>query len=233
MSAYEDSAVGHAPTIDDILDVYRSRAGAREDSVVSQLKLMVDLEIFEKRTANTTNFEGLFSRNTVLSLRNIGAGQEVVDIIVSLFLDLLYNEYMIKRPKMPFETDGDGVQRRFVDSFVLVDEAHHIMSRGFEVLMNLLLEGREFGMGVILASQYLTHFKEGGKNWSEALSTWVVHKIRANAREFEAIGFRRDARTMEQEIGSIERHWAYYRCADGYNDGILMKGQPFFSLDRT
>jgi hypothetical protein len=230
MRAYEDSAEGHAPTLDDVLDIYRSRDGTRDDSVVSQLKLMVDLEIFEKRTANTTNFEGLFARNTVLSLRNIGAGQEVVDIIVSLFLDLLYNEYMIKRSKRSFETGEDGVQRRFIDSFVLVDEAHHIMSRGFDVLMSLLLEGREFGMGVILSSQYLSHFKEGGKNWSEALSTWVVHKIRVKAKELEEIGFRKEARNIEQSIGDIERHFAFYRCADGYNDGILMKGQPFFSL---
>ena len=51
------------------------------------------------------------------------------------------------------------------------------MQYEFDVLRKVLLQGREFGMGVILASQYLSHFKAGATDYREMLLTWFLHKV--------------------------------------------------------
>ena len=230
MTAYEACARGHAPSMNDVFDVYS--ALGKNDSVVSVLTLIRDLMVFEPDSRNTTTFGELFDRNTVLNLSGLGgAGQDIVDIVATMFLDNLYTDYMRSLPKEPFIDGSDGINRRKIDSFVLIDEAHHAMGRDFNVLMKLMLEGREFGMGVVLSSQFLSHFDVGKHNWGEALSTWVVHNVRnATSKQFERIGFRGDVSRMVQDIAGLKTHWAYYRCVNGYSEGILMKGQPFFGL---
>ncbi|WP_125182720.1 ATP-binding protein [Minwuia thermotolerans] len=230
--AYQACQTGYWPTLEDVLSTYREKSGGRQDSVVSVLTLMIDLEIFERNPGNITSFEEVFDKTTVLRLSQLGAaGQEVVDIIATMFLDFLYTDYMKNREKHPFLTGKDGVNRRVVDSYVLIDEAHHAMGRGFDVLMKLMLEGREFGMGVILSSQFLSHFQLGDHDWAEALSTWMVHKVRqARPTDFERIGFRGQNRELADQIAKLEPHWGYYRCANGQNEGTLMRGQPYFLL---
>ena len=232
MQAYDACARGHAPSIEDVYSFYCSLG--KSDTVVSVLTLMRDLRIFEPNPQNTTTFRALFDRSTVLNLSGLsGAGQEIVDIVATMFLDNLYTDYMKLLPKEPFIPGGDGTIRRKIDSFVLIDEAHHAMGRGFDVLMKLMLEGREFGMGVVLSSQFLSHFNAGGHNWAEALSTWIIHNVRyATLKHFEQTGFRSNISRMVQDIAGLETHWAYYRCVNGYNEGILMEGKPFFSLCR-
>ena len=82
---------------------------------------------------------------------------------------------MIKIQKKPFWVRTPSL--RFIDSFLLVDEADNIMKYNFSVLKSLLLQGREFGVGVILASQYLSHFKNTVMDYREPLLTWFLHKV--------------------------------------------------------
>lgn len=232
MKAYAAAPEGEYPTIDVVFEQYKDLG--KSDSVVSVLRMLTDLKIFESDPTKTRSFVEIFDRNTVLSLSGIsGAGQDIVDIVATMFLDNLYTDYMKTRVKAPFLEGQDGKSRRQIDSFVLIDEAHHAMGRDFEVLMKLMLEGREFGMGVILSSQYLSHFETSGHNWAEALSTWVVHNVRnATKQQFERIGFRSNVADMVERVTQLETHWAFYRCMHGHNEGIRMKGQPFFSLAR-
>jgi hypothetical protein len=232
IAAYGAAPQGTYPTINDVYVAYQGLG--KNDSVISVLRMLVDLMIFESDPSQTRSFVEIFDRNTVLNLSGIsGAGQDIVDIVATMFLDNLYTDYMKTREKKPFITGEDGKSRRYVDSFVLIDEAHHAMGRDFDVLMKLMLEGREFGMGVILSSQYLSHFNTKGYNWAEALSTWVVHNVRnATAKQFEAIGFRHNVADMVTEVTKLPTHWAYYRCMNNHNEGVLMKGQPFFSLGK-
>ncbi|MBY6117477.1 hypothetical protein KUW09_24970 [Mameliella alba] len=232
IAAYNSASQGSFPTINDVYEAYQELG--KNDSVISVLRMLVDLMVFEADPSKTRSFVEIFDRNTVLNLSGIsGAGQDIVDIVATMFLDNLYTDYMKTREKKPFITGADGKGRRYVDSFVLIDEAHHAMGRDFEVLMKLMLEGREFGMGVILSSQYLSHFQSKSHNWAEALSTWVVHNVRnATTKQFEGIGFRNNVADMVTEVTKLQTHWAYYRCMNNHNEGILMKGQPYFSLPR-
>ncbi|MBO9433161.1 hypothetical protein J7394_03025 [Ruegeria sp. R13_0] len=93
MQAYQSCAQGHAPSINDVFDVYS--ALGKNDSVVSVLTLLRDLMIFETNPENTTTFVDLFDRSTIPNLSGLsGAGQDIVDIVATMFLDNLYTDYM-------------------------------------------------------------------------------------------------------------------------------------------
>ena len=234
MDAYNRCPSGLSPVLDDIFEIYRDKVSGKADSVVAELALMTDLRVFERDTNNVCTFNDLFTKNTVINLSNLGkAGQNIVDIVVTMLLDHLYHDYMKSVHKEPFLPGEDGISRRFIDSFILIDEAHHAMARDFNVLMDLMLEGREFGVGVILSSQYLSHFKSGNHDWAEALATWAVHNVKkVRSKDFEQIGFGGNTQAMATRVPTLEPHWAYYRCANGQTEGLLMKGQPFYSLPR-
>ena len=51
------------------------------------------------------------------------------------------------------------------------------MSQDFPSLRKLLKEGREFGVGMILSTQSLTHFVGGEDDYSRYVLTWVVHNV--------------------------------------------------------
>ena len=83
---------------------------------------------------------------------------------------------MLNRPKTQIITHN-GSSYRQIDSYLLIDEANEIMKFEFPVLEDVLLKGREFGIGVILSSQYLSHFRQRNIDYSENLLTWFIHKI--------------------------------------------------------
>lgn len=218
------------PLISEVLEVYQAEAG-KADSVTSTLKLVVDLEVFENNRERLVSFTSLFDRTTVLNLQGLKAGDAVADVVVTLFLDFLYNDYMKGRPKPPFMTGTDGIQRRFVDSFVLVDEAHHIMRYGFDVLEKILLEGREFGMGVILSSQFLSHFSLGNRDWAQPLSTWAIHKVPNVApTNIQRLGFQGDHARLAGEITGLENLHSLWKCDLGAREGVVIQDKPFFQL---
>lgn len=223
-------AANDAPVLPEVLEAYQKESG-KADKVTSTLKLMVDLEIFETDREKLTDFASLFDRTTIVNLQGLKAGNEVRDVVVTLFLDQVYNDYMKSRTKQPYERDHNGVQRRFVDAFLLVDEAHHILRHGFEVLETLMLEGREFGMGVVLSTQFLSHFGLGKVNWAEALSTWSIHKVpNVAGRDLERLGFVGDVDARARDVVALQNHHALFKSAAFAPEGAVLADVPFFEL---
>lgn len=50
---------------------------------------------------------------------------------------------------------------RQLTKMILVDEADNFMRQDFSSLRKILKEGREYGVGAILSTQEITHFKTG------------------------------------------------------------------------
>jgi len=93
-----------------------------------------------------------------------------------------------------------------------------------------LLQGREFGVGVILASQYLRHFKAGATDYREPLLSWFIHKVpNITAQELSALGFSGDQRSIAaiaERVKSLALHECLYKSFD--NSGEIIKGKPFY-----
>ena len=162
----------------------------------------------------------------VVSLDALGQDDRSKNMLVAVMLNMFY-ENMLKTQKRPFL--GTDPQLRVIDSYLLVDEADNIMRYEFDVLRKLLLQGREFGVGVILASQYLRHFKVGATDYREPLLTWCIHKVpNATAAELGALGLISDLGEMSERVKSLPNHHCLYKSFDA--PGEVIRGLPFYEL---
>jgi hypothetical protein len=162
----------------------------------------------------------------VIDLAALGIGEKERNMLLVLFLNLFY-EYMQGLEKKPYS--GNAPQLRFIDSMLLVDEADNIMKFNFDVLRQILLQGREFGVGVLLASQYLSHFRTRETDYSEPLLTWFLHKVpNVTARELDAIGLNAVGPSVVERVKAQDVHQCLFKTLDV--PGRFMRGLPFYEI---
>lgn len=214
------------PTMNEVYQSYFSRV-KEPDSVVGILDRFVQQEIFDDASDATVPFEEFLGRRvSVLSLSELGNDHQTKNALVTVILDLYYNQ-MTRTPKEPYF--GEDKKLRKLSSFLLVDEANMIMKHDFEVLTDLLLQGREFGFGVILASQYLSHFKTANTDYAENLLTWMIHQVpNLSAGQLTKLGISQDASNLAPRISSLEPHKGLWHSL-GFTG--LIRGKPFFEIN--
>lgn len=219
-------ATGTPPTIDEVLAAYKTGGGGA-DSVVGVLETFVLSEIFATRGDRLESFDELMRDSvTVVNLLDLGSDQKAKNAIVALFLNQYY-EYMSRLPKWPYQ--GVDPQLRRLNSYLLVDEATNIMQYKFDALEQLLLQGREFGVGVILSSQYLNHFKESGIDYGQALRTWFVHRVpNVTVQQLQRLGLPHASVAEASRIAELATHEAYY-STEGF-PGRFITGTPFYRM---
>lgn len=219
-------AGGKPPTINEVLSQYQTKVKG-VDAVISTLSKFTIQDIFtENKEEMVSVKEFMDGKLNVIPLTNFNGDADTQNAIVVLFLDLYY-EYMLQSKKWDFV--GTNPQLRMLNSFLLVDEANSIMKYEFPVLDEILLKGRQFGFGVILASQYLSHFKTKKKNYGEPLLTWIIHKVpQAKESELKALGIAGANADMAKKISTLPVHGAFYSSLNFENRFI--RGLPFFEL---
>ncbi|MCC5793188.1 MAG: hypothetical protein JJT85_00450 [Chromatiales bacterium] len=226
MQAYGHATDGQYPTIYDVHWNYVEALDGGADSLSAILGDLVDMELFTP-DQNAVRSSADFLRGVVvISLNELGADDRTKNMLVAIMLNVFY-EHMLRIPKRPFL--GTNRNMRVVDSMLLVDEADNIMKYEFDVLRRLILQGREFGVGVILASQYLSHFKRGATDYREMLLSWFIHKVpNIRPQELSVLGLR-DAVGLPQlaeRIRSLAVHECLYKSHDV--QGEFIRGAPFY-----
>ncbi len=217
---------GNSPTIYDVHAEYQRMLGEKADSVLSIIDDFVDRQLFEPDSRKIQSFDSFLDGVVVIDLAALGADDHAKNMLVAIMLNMFY-EHMLRIEKRPYL--GTSPQLRAVDSFLLVDEADNIMKYEFDVLRKILLQGREFGVGVILSSQYLSHFKSGATNYREPLLTWFIHKVpNITPNELQSIGMTTEAATVADRVRTLQVHSCLYKSHDGAGDFI--EGIPFFKL---
>ncbi|MCE7888799.1 MAG: ATP-binding protein [Sorangiineae bacterium PRO1] len=229
-AAHEAAAAhGRAATIYDVQGQYEVTVGGRQDSVLSILNELTIGELFTREPAAGASFDSFFDGVVVISLSSLGSDDRAKNLVVATFLNLFY-EFMLRLPKRPFR--GQAPQLRTVDSYLLVDEADHIMKYEFDVLKSILLQGREFGVGVLLASQFLRHFKVGATNYREPLLTWFIHKVPdLRPQELGDLGMTANLPQLAERIKQLPMHHCLYKTFDV--PGSVIEGLPFYRLRET
>ena len=213
-------------TFDDVCREYVAQPGG-PDAVSAILENFSLGGVFStKREELKPLRELLDNRVLVVNLSALGADQETKNALVALMLNQ-YFDYMITLTKWPF---GSGpVKTRRLNNFLLVDEATNIMQFGFPVLEQILLQGREYGVGVMLSSQYLSHFDDGGTNYAEPLRTWFIHRVpNVTVKELSKIGNVTPNETTVAKIQNLQPHQAFY-VSYGWN-GRFIRGRAFYEL---
>lgn len=226
-NAYDGfSTTNRQPTIYDVNACYSSIIGKKADSPSAILEDLVDREIFHPEPEKAESFDAFLNGVVVIDLALLGQDDRAKNMLVAIMLNMFY-EHMLLIPKRPYI--GNEPQLRAVDSFLLVDEADNIMRYEFDVLRKVLLQGREFGVGVILASQYLRHFKAGASDYREPLLTWFLHKVpNITPTELQALGMPSDAAQAAERIKSLPKHFCLYKSFNVMGD--IIRGTPFYEL---
>ncbi|AGB48215.1 hypothetical protein Mesau_05995 [Mesorhizobium australicum WSM2073] len=227
--AYDAAPQGAPPTLRDVHAAYAAILDGKSDSPMAIIDDLMDMEIFEPDQTRTVPFDQFLNGVVVIALDALGQDDHSKNMLVAVMLNMFY-ENMLRTPKRPFL--GSNPQLRAIDSYLLVDEADNIMRYEFDVLRKLLLQGREFGTGIILASQYLRHFKAGATDYREPLLTWFVHKVpNVTAAELSALGLAASAGEVAERVKTLANHQCLYKSFDV--PGEIIRGFPFFELLQT
>ena len=217
---------GLDPTIYDVFEEYKAVINGKPDAVYGIMSDIVDYEIFEKDPSKIVPFDQFFDGVVAVDL-SLFSDDKLKKMVIVIFLNLYY-DYMLKVQKQPFL--GKDPETRFIDSYLLVDEAHNIMPYEFPVLSKLLLQGRAFGVGVILASQYFSHFKTKNVDYREPFHSWFIHKVPGvTARDLDMIGLPSVGDRIIDRVASLGKFESLCKTL-GYS-GEFIKEVPFYQLD--
>lgn len=236
MEAYEefgiiknDSATWskQAPTLQDVYNIYKNREGLKEDSLYAAFSNIIDFQIFEREGSKTVGLYDLIDGVTVIDLS--GFDQGVQNLVVAITLDLFYSQMQ-----------GYGHSRlkgdlRQLNKFILVDEADNFLSKDFTSLKKILKEGREFGVGTILSTQFLNHFSTGDNEYSNYILTWVIHNVADLTNKDIRYIFNTKNKSEEEYIFSkikrLQKHRSLVKMGDSDNP-ISIKDKAFWELDK-
>lgn len=199
-----------APTLRDIWELYQDQEKIEHDSLHAALDDLMSFEIFEPDTSKTKSLYEMLTGVTVINLS--GYDPQIQNLIVALTLDLFLTQ---------MHQQGSSAlsgKNRQISKIILVDEADNFMSQDFESLKKILKEGREFGVGTILSTQELTHFRTGDNDYSNLILSWIIHQVPSvSSRDIKSV-FSVSSKSEEDAIASavkkMEKHKSLYVAGD-------------------
>ena len=213
-----------APTIEDVWQQYLAQEKVDEDSLYAALYNLAGFQIFETNPEKMTSLYDLVDGVTVIELA--GYSQEIQNLVVALTLDLFYAQ-MQKRGKPVVRGDY-----RQLTKMILVDEADNFMRQDFSSLRKILKEGREYGVGAILSTQEITHFKTGENNYASYILTWVIHRVseikNGDIKAVFNVDDKGEQESLMGQIRQLEKHFSLY--VDGDKNVKKMRDKAFWEL---
>ncbi len=233
MRAYEEKGIYKAdettwgrvaPTISDICELYLDDEKMAIDSLHAALKQLHDFEIFQPDGAKTKSLFDLIDGVTVINLS--GYSPDIQNLVVAITLDAFYSQ-MQKNGHS--RIDGN---LRQLSKIVLVDEADNFLNKNFSSLRKILKEGREFGVGTILSTQFLNHFSTADNEYDQYILTWIIHRVNdVKLKDIDSLFSITDKDQKEklvQVIKKLEKHQSIVNLAG--SKPILMEDRPFWKL---
>ncbi len=213
-----------APTFGKVFEQYDEKVRKKGDSLGSAMKRLNDFQIFESDPLKTRSIAELLQGVVVMDLSQYDS--DIQNLIVAITLDLFYS-YMKTLPSGA--TDG---QYRQIRKIILVDEADNFMSEDFPSLRKILKEGREFGVGTILSTQFLNHFITGDDDYSGYIFTWIVHRV-ANLKSanveyiFGTNAKMQDHKELCDEVKHLLKHQSVVKLGP---EILKIQDYPFWKL---
>lgn len=193
-----------APTFEMVYSIYANDDEIKKnDSLAAAMDKLYQFQVFERDPSKT---ESLFSAlNGVVVIDLSGYDADIQSLIVAITLDLFYAQmHAAGSSKM-------DQQYRQLTKLILVDEADNFMREGFPSLKKILKEGREFGVGTILSTQFLKHFGSTDDDYAKYILTWVVHNVADLKTSDVEFVFKTESKSAEtqnlfNDIKGLQKH---------------------------
>lgn len=192
------------PTFDMVYSIYANDDDIKKtDSLAAAMDKLYQFQVFEGDPKETVALFELLKNVVVIDLSGYDA--DIQSLIVAITLDLFYSQMQAAGSS---KLDG---QYRQLTKLILVDEADNFMSEGFPALKKILKEGREFGVGTILSTQFLKHFGTGDDDYSKYILTWVVHNVADLKNSDVEFVFKvetkgQEGQTLYNDIKGLKKH---------------------------
>lgn len=215
-----------APTFDQVYQRYSNDESIKKgDSLSAALEKLNMFQIFESNPCETKSLFELLKGVVVIDLS--GYDPDIQSLIVAITLDLFYSQMQSSGSS---KMEG---QYRQLTKIILVDEADNFMSEGFPTLKKILKEGREFGVGTILSTQFLKHFGSGEDDYSKYILTWIVHNVSDLKNSDVDFVFKTEAKsnessTLYNRIKGLKIHHSIIKI--GTNKPVYLHDKAFWEL---
>ncbi|SDF93503.1 DNA phosphorothioation-dependent restriction protein DptH [Pedobacter terrae] len=216
-----------APTISDVCQLYLSDEKVAVDSLHAALSQLHDFEIFQSNGAKTSSLYELIDGVTVIKLSGYSA--DIQNLVVAITLDAFYSQ-MQKNGHSRI----DGNYRQLT-KMVLVDEADNFLSKNFLSLRKILKEGREFGVGTILSTQFLNHFSTAENEYDQYILTWIIHRVNdVKVKDIDALFSVQEKDKKEKLIQTIKKLQKHQSLVSlGGSAPVVIEDMPFWKLMET
>lgn len=215
-----------APTFEQVYQRYSNNEDIKKnDSLAAAMNKLQQFHIFEAVPSKTKSLFEILNGVVVIDLS--GYDTDIQNLIVAITLDLFYAQMQAAG-----SSKLDGKYRQLT-KLILVDEADNFMSEGFPSLKKILKEGREFGVGTILSTQFLKHFGAGDDDYAKYILTWIVHNVadlKLNDVEFV---FKTESKSMESQrlfndIKKLQKHYSIVKI--GSESPQYIRDRAFWEL---
>jgi DNA phosphorothioation-dependent restriction protein DptH len=233
MLAYEDKGIvknqketwsKQAPTIADVYEKYLEDERMTTDSLHAALNQLYEYQIFQPDGSKTKSLYELIDGVTVINLS--GYSGDIQNLVVAITLDAFYSQ-MQKNGHSQIDQNY-----RQLTKMILVDEADNFLSKNFMSIRKILKEGREFGVGTLLSTQFLNHFSTGDNEYAQYILTWIVHRVNdIKLKDVEALFpvFDKDQKDqLLQMIKKLEKHHSAVNLAG--SKPMFIEDYPFWKL---
>ena len=227
ISSGDSSTWGNIPpTFDMVYSIYANDEEIKKtDSLAAAMEKLHQFEVFEGDPTKTVSLFSLLNGVVVVDLS--GYDSDIQSLIVAITLDLFYSQMQASgSSKMDH-------QFRQLTKLILVDEADNFMSEGFPALKKILKEGREFGVGTILSTQFLKHFGASDDDYAKYILTWVVHNV-ADLKPsdvefvFKTESKSNDTQRLFNDIKGLQKHHSIVKI--GTSKPRYIKDKAFWEL---
>ncbi|UZW66374.1 ATP-binding protein [Priestia flexa] len=213
------------PTLNNVFERFMDREDVKEDSLYAALKQIYDFEIFSPTSEETQSLYDMIQGVTVINLA--GYDQSVQNLIVGITLDTFYSQMSTKGHST---IQGDY---RELTKMILVDEADNFLSQNFTSLKKVMKEGREYGVGVILSTQFLDHFATADNDYTQYILTWVIHRVPTiKKKEVQAL-FSPESQVeggqIVNKIAQLQKHYSLVTSVTK-NKYEIMEDMAFWKL---
>ena len=215
-----------APTFETVYQVYANDDDIKKsDSLASAMNKLHNFQVFESDIRKTKSLYELLQGVVVIDIS--GYDPDIQSLIVAITLDLFYAQMQASG-----SSKLSGKYRQ-ISKMILVDEADNFMSQDFSVLKKILKEGREFGVGTILSTQFLKHFGTDEDDYSKYILTWVVHNVAdLKAADVDFV-FNTDSKSSQEQklfndIKHLKKHNSIVKIGNG--SPVYIEDLPFWKL---
>jgi len=216
-----------APTFQDVYCIYMSNDDIKKnDSLEAALSKLADFEVFEADSSKTKALFDILDGVVVIDLS--GYDPDVQNLIIAITLDLFYSQMQARGSS---KLSG---RHRQLTKMILVDEADNFLHEGFPSLKKILKEGREFGVGTILSTQFLKHFGSGEDDFSKYILTWVVHNVADLKTSDIRFVFNTEANSFAEnklfgDVKKLQKHYSIVKIGNN-SSPIYIKDKAFWEL---